>query len=144
MVINMDNELQRLICVSVEKMTREPVASRKGKGLDLRKALLVAHVLQDMRTAYIADDYQILVNTVCPETKDENIEKTLLRKEYNKCLTEDVINRKRRKFLSGKFRFLEYARFEKICYHTPYYSDPFSGKIVCIHRHHELAWIQKI
>lgn len=38
--------------------------SRKSRGMDLRKALLVAHFLQDVRCAYIDEDYEIVANTI--------------------------------------------------------------------------------
>nr|XP_039269371.1 uncharacterized protein LOC120344296 [Styela clava] len=106
MVLNMDTELQRLICVSVEKMTRDPAASgsRKSRGLDLRKALLVAHVLQDMRSAYISDDYQVLANTVCPdidissENEMDKIKRTISRREYDN--EDDLTSYQKRRFIS--------------------------------------------
>lgn len=76
MIIDMDTELQRLIFISMEKMTSATPGkdgkntenrSRKCGNLHLRKALLVAHVLQDMRNAYISDDYTKLLNTIRPD-----------------------------------------------------------------------------
>lgn len=107
MVLDMDSELQRLIYISVEKMTTHPGTSgrglpghsaRKSRGLDLRKALLVAHVLQDMRTAYISDDYNMLLNTVCPDGITDN-ERTKFITEYH---TTDYLSSKRRRFITGE------------------------------------------
>ena len=66
----MDAELQHLISISMDKMTSgtsSTVAgrgSRKSRGMDLRKAVLVAHFLQDVRCAYIDEDYEIVANTI--------------------------------------------------------------------------------
>ncbi|XP_002131129.2 uncharacterized protein LOC100186419 [Ciona intestinalis] len=74
MIFDMDAELQHLINISMDKMTSGAGSSlaghgsRKSRGMDLRKALLVAHVLQKVRCAYIDDDYQIVANTISDPT----------------------------------------------------------------------------
>jgi len=71
MRLNVDAELQHLISVSIEKLTTghsDPTCARRGdrksRSIDLRKALFVAHVLQEVRCAYLEDDYEIVANTV--------------------------------------------------------------------------------
>ena len=69
MILNMDTELQHLISISVEKMTSGASSSmagresRKSGAMDLRKALLVAHFLQEVRQAYLNENYLIVANT---------------------------------------------------------------------------------
>ena len=87
MLFNMDAELQHLISISMDKMTSGTNSTvggrggRKSRGMDLRKALLVAHFLQDVRCAYIDEDYEIVANTIkclkpsivnCEEKTHEN------------------------------------------------------------------------
>jgi len=92
MLFNMDAELQHLITISMDKMTSGTNStaggrgSRKSRGMDLRKALLVAHFLQDVRCAYIDEDYEIVANTIkClkPNNCEEEInENTISNKQY--------------------------------------------------------------
>ena len=96
MLLNMDAELQHLISVSMEKMTSGANSSIAGRGgrksgaMDLRKALLVAHFLQEVRCAYFEEDYEIISNTIkgvkisdCDESaKQENQNST---KNFNRC-----------------------------------------------------------
>uniref|UniRef100_H2ZBM5 Uncharacterized protein n=1 Tax=Ciona savignyi TaxID=51511 RepID=H2ZBM5_CIOSA len=70
MLLDMDAELQHLINISMDKMTSGASSDltgrggRKSRAMDLRKALLVAHVLQEVRCAYLDEDYQIVANTL--------------------------------------------------------------------------------
>ena len=70
MIFDMDAELQHLISLSMDKMTSGASSStsgranRRSRGMDLRKAVLVAHFLQDVRCAYIEENYEIVANTI--------------------------------------------------------------------------------
>lgn len=92
----MDAELQHLISISMNKMTSGASSSvtgrssRKSGGMDLRKALLVAHFLQEVRCAYLEEDFKIVSNTIkgvkdynCDEIEKEENENS--NKDFNRC-----------------------------------------------------------
>ena len=96
MLLNMDAELQHLISISMEKMTSSTGSSptgrgsRKARGMDLRKALLVAHFLQEVRCAYFEDDHKIVANTL-NSFKNECENETTIKEKQEK--SKDIDNR---------------------------------------------------
>lgn len=83
--IEMESDLQHLIRISIDKMVNVESAhtprrgNRKGGEIDLRKTLLVAHLIQEVRTAYLQDDCQIFENSIsdtnesdCCREREEN------------------------------------------------------------------------
>jgi len=82
--IEMESDLQHLIRISIDKMVNVESAhsprrgNRKGGEIDLRKTLLVAHLIQEVRTAYLQDDCQIFENSIsdtnedCCQEREEN------------------------------------------------------------------------
>ena len=69
MILDMNTELQHLISISMEKMTSGASSSMSGRGsrtadkMDLRKALLVAQFLQEVRQAYYDENYEIVAKS---------------------------------------------------------------------------------
>ncbi|CAK8675231.1 unnamed protein product [Clavelina lepadiformis] len=69
MILNMDAELQYLISISMDKMTScaSSISTvcdrRKPRGMELRKALLIARFLQEVRCAYFSEDYESVAIT---------------------------------------------------------------------------------
>ena len=111
---NMDAELQHLISISMDKMTSGTNStaggrgSRKSRGMDLRKALLVAHFLQDVRCAYIDEDYEIVANTIrClkPDNCEDKISETT---ESNK---QEINKEVDERCSEGKIFFLYFVHF---------------------------------
>lgn len=100
--IEMESDLQHLIRISIDKMVNVESAhsprrgNRKGGEIDLRKTLLVAHLIQEVRTAYLQDDCQIFENSIsdtnedCCQEREEN-----QAQDYNKSW-------KREQFAHGK------------------------------------------
>jgi len=68
--MDMESDLQHLIRISIDKMVNVDSThttrrgNRKGGEIDLRKTLLVAHLIQEVRTAYLEDNCQIFENSL--------------------------------------------------------------------------------
>ena len=79
MLLDIDTELQHLISISVDKMTSETDSSftergsQKSGGMDLRKAVLVARFIQEVRQAYFEENYAIVLNTFSEMNYNENV-----------------------------------------------------------------------
>merc|ERR550534_791864 len=74
--MDMESDLQHLIRISIDKMVNVDSAhtprrgNRKGGEIDLRKTLLVAHLIQEVRTAYLQDDCQMFENSISESNED--------------------------------------------------------------------------
>lgn len=91
--MDMESDLQHLIRISIDKMVNVESAhtnrrgNRKGGEIDLRKTLLVAHLIQEVRTAYLEDNCQIFENSLSDIHNDccreEELDESQIL-EYNK------------------------------------------------------------
>nr|CAB3263004.1 uncharacterized protein LOC100186419 [Phallusia mammillata] len=100
MLLDMDAELQHLISISIDKMTSGAGgpslagrSDRKSRGMDLRKALLVAHVLQEVRCAYLEDDYTIVTNTIS-EMRSNSFKRECEDLQINENTVKDIDKRR--------------------------------------------------
>jgi len=113
--IDMESDLQHLIRISIDKMVNVESAhnsprrgNRKGGEIDLRKTLLVAHLIQEVRTAYLQDDCQIFENSISDSHShsDNNEEEQCCRDENNQCIEYNK-SWKRQQFTHESNYFIE-------------------------------------
>ena len=102
----MDTELQSLISISMEKMTSGANSSMAGRGnkscgkMDLRKALLVARFLQEVRQAYCEENYEIVAKTFAQLENTDYYDKNFL------CDGFGLIEEANKKYVKGKKNIL--------------------------------------